>query len=143
MKCTYKNPNKSAACEMCQGARKSKERSSSSSMLPSSVIHKKGVKQKYHEIVRFCVENGIHFVDDSFPPSASSQYYNPKSVNGCELVCQWLRPSEIVTEHNSETIDWVVFRTPLPSDISQGNYICFDVRIKINSLGIYQIQVPY
>jgi len=31
---------------------------------------------------------------------------------------QWLRPHQIKT--NPDTLDWVVFREPLPSDISQG-----------------------
>ena len=61
-------------------------------------------------------------MDDSFPPVPKSLYYNPKSVAdaGNDLVTQWLRPKDILTEQGSENIDWTVLRTPLPSDISQG-----------------------
>ena len=36
-------------------------------------------------------------------------------------VDHWLRPSEIATDSSDSKITWTVFRTPLPSDISQGN----------------------
>lgn len=90
-------------------------------MPPTISITKKGTKQKYHEIVTFCQKSGDAFVDDSFPPAPKSLYYNPKvsSANG-DLVTQWLRPKDIVTEQGCENTVWVVFRTPLPSDISQG-----------------------
>ena len=37
-------------------------------------------------------------------------------------VDHWLRPSEIATDSSDSKIAWTVFRTPLPSDISQGNF---------------------
>lgn len=80
---------------------------------------KKGSKQKYQDIIAFCLKSGDPFVDDSFPPAPKSLYYNPKITKG-DLVTQWLRPKDIVTEQGSENVAWVVFRTPLPSDISQG-----------------------
>lgn len=104
---------------MCQGTKKVAGASGSSSM--PNTVSKKGTRQKYHEIVSFCQKSGDLFVDDGFPPISKSLYYNPKvsSTNG-DLVTQWLRPKDIITEQGGENAQWVVFRTPLPSDISQG-----------------------
>lgn len=119
-RCTFKNPIKCSVCEMCQGKR-SDSSTGSSSMPKSSVVApmKKGTKQKYQDILAYCLKSGDSFVDDSFPPAPKSLYYNPKITKG-DLVAQWLRPKEIVTEQGSENVSWVVFRLPLPSDISQG-----------------------
>ena len=69
---------------------------------------------------------GDAFVDDSFPPSGRSLYYNrecpslePELARDRQSVSQWLRPGQIVAE-GDQKIKWTVFRTPLPSDISQG-----------------------
>ncbi|XP_035213124.1 calpain-D-like [Stegodyphus dumicola] len=59
------------------------------------------------------------FVDDSFPPLPKSLYYNPEEPRD-ESVDQWLRPTEITCDPFEEQIKWAVFRTPMPSDISQG-----------------------
>lgn len=112
---------KFSVCEMCQSSR------GGSSSLPTAAT-KKGTKQKYHEIVFFCQKSGDPFVDDSFPPAPKSLYYNPKPSGSGDLVTQWLRPKDIVTEQGGEDSKWVVFRTPLPSDISQGAcqwWLCF------------------
>ena len=39
---------------------------------------------------------------------------------------QWLRPNEITCDPYEEQIKWAVFRTPMPSDISQGNFYCYN-----------------
>lgn len=119
---------KATKCEMCQGLRKLSSVSGSSSMPTTVSVSKKGTKQRYQEIIAYCLKSGDLFVDDSFPPAPKSLYYNPKvsTANG-DLVCQWLRPKDIVTEQGGETVPWVVFRTPLPSDISQGNFFCTDL----------------
>jgi calpain-15 len=44
-------------------------------------------------------------------------YYQPDKQTE-SVVVQWLRPHQIKT--NLDNMDWVVFRDPLPSDISQG-----------------------
>lgn len=59
-------------------------------------------------------------MDDSFPPAPKSLYYNPAETKDNHVV-QWLRPHQIVMEEDC-SLNWVVFRTPKPSDISQGNY---------------------
>lgn len=65
-------------------------------------------------------QNQHPFVDDSFPPVPKSLFYTSSEKNECR-VTQWLRPHEIVTDTDNRNIKWAVFRTPLPSDISQGN----------------------
>jgi hypothetical protein len=75
------------------------------------------------DCVTFAVfQSKCPFVDPSFPPAPKSLCYNkdlvPKKV--LDQVVQWLRPGEIRTESGTERIPWTVYRTPLPSDISQG-----------------------
>ena len=41
-------------------------------------------------------------------------------------VDQWLRPNEIATDSTDSKVPWTVFRTPLPSDISQGNHFLME-----------------
>ncbi|KAG8302288.1 Calpain-15 [Homalodisca vitripennis] len=64
-------------------------------------------------------QNNEPFVDDSFPPAPKSLYYNPGESKDQNHVVQWLRPHQINTEGDSK-LKWAIFRTPLPSDISQG-----------------------
>ncbi|CAG7734073.1 unnamed protein product, partial [Allacma fusca] len=119
--CTFKNPMKTVVCEMCQTPRKANSNGVEVSSAPPVNNAKKGTKQKYQDIVAFCEKSGDLFVDDSFPPAPKSLYYHPKvSASNGDLVSRWLRPKDILTEQGSESVPWVVFRTPLPSDISQG-----------------------
>ena len=46
--------------------------------------------------------------------------YQPTAAAGGFPVT--VRPSEIATDSSDSKIAWTVFRTPLPSDISQGNF---------------------
>jgi len=82
--------------------------------------------RQWQNIVKFCRQNNQSFVDDSFSPSGKSLYYNQKepSVENEPArkslgVTQWLRPQQIITDCD-KSVEWTVFRTPLPSDISQG-----------------------
>ncbi len=70
-------------------------------------------RAKWQHIVEFCGRSGDKFVDDSFPPTSRSLH------NGALDGVQWLRPTQIVSSAASH-VKWAVFRTPLPSDISQG-----------------------
>lgn len=86
----------------------------------------KEARATWSRVVDFCAANQEPFVDDSFAPSKKSLYYNQKepsleaepSREG-HGVTQWLRPQQILTEGEAR-VKWTVFRTPLPSDISQG-----------------------
>lgn len=74
-------------------------------------------------------QNHELFVDDSFPPLPKSLYYNPEEPRE-ESVDQWLRPNEITCDPYEEQIKWAVFRTPMPSDISQGDkFLCLNKKI--------------
>lgn len=81
-------------------------------------IEEREALDKWQHIVCYCTENKEQFVDDSFPPAPKSLYYNPAETKDNHVV-QWLRPHEIVMEDDSK-LSWTIFRTPLPSDISQG-----------------------
>lgn len=62
-------------------------------------------------------------MDDSFPPAPKSLYYNPSESRDAHVV-QWRRPQDIDVEGESDSVvPWAVFRTPRPSDISQGKII--------------------
>lgn len=81
-------------------------------------IEEKEALDKWQHIICYCTENKEQFVDDSFPPAPKSLYYNPSETKDNHVV-QWLRPHEIVMEDDPK-LKWTIFRTPLPSDISQG-----------------------
>jgi len=93
-------------------------------------VEESEARDKWKHIVHFCRKNNHTFVDDEFPPSKKSLYYNSvqestSASNGeggrsssQHQVTQWLRPSEIAD--SATRVPWAVFRTPLPSDISQG-----------------------
>ncbi|CAB3373698.1 Hypothetical predicted protein [Cloeon dipterum] len=120
LKCTYANKADSVACEMCGNTRGAPaaslniegrlvERASRFSEQPSPIS----------TIDLFPAENCDVFVDDSFPPNDHSLYYQPgKQQQSDGVVVQWLRPHQI--KASNDALEWVVFRDPLPSDISQG-----------------------
>ncbi|CAB4064322.1 CAPN15 [Lepeophtheirus salmonis] len=74
---------------------------------------------RFNLIVSYCIKNGDSFVDDSFPPCLKSVFYDSKNKDNAPTI-KWCRPKEILTPLEGNTIPWTVFRSPLPSDISQG-----------------------
>lgn len=90
-------------------------------------------RAKWLSIVTFCKNSSINFVDDEFPPANRSLYYRSSKKNSYvvpsptggdhQLVrpkVEWRRPHELKCDPSSVSIKWAVFRTPMPSDISQG-----------------------
>ncbi|KAL1110427.1 hypothetical protein AAG570_007958 [Ranatra chinensis] len=136
--CTFENCTASPACEMCQTSRclsssvsppltspgvgkvspSRTTRQESELMEDLRHIEESEALEKWKRIVHYCTENNEPFVDDSFPPAPKSLYYNPTETKDNHVV-QWLRPDQINVEMDPN-LKWAVFRTPLPSDISQG-----------------------
>lgn len=94
-------------------------------------IEESEARNKWESIVSFCRLNLISFVDDSFPPLVRSLYYTNESlsqsiepslntITSRPSVVEWKRPREINCDPNLSSVKWAVFRTPMPSDISQG-----------------------
>ena len=73
-------------------------------------------RDTWKRILDFCKENREDFIDDSFPPSPKSLFYNTEDPSN-HTVSRWLRPHQISCDNK---VPWTVFRTPFPSDISQG-----------------------
>ncbi|XP_018024321.1 uncharacterized protein LOC108680075 [Hyalella azteca] len=142
--CTYLNSSSAVSCAMCGSsptlddivANVSRPGSSASSTAGSggssySELVEVLREMEEHEalvswkrIVQYCRKHKHPFVDDSFPPIARSLYYSNGGggMAADNRVTQWLRPHQILTEDDASIghKPWVVFRTPLPSDISQG-----------------------
>ncbi|KAH9511794.1 calpain-D [Dermatophagoides farinae] len=160
--CTYLNSSDRFSCEICHQGRcvltlKPVNLSSTNDKLSSEIVTEKSIPQDetlchgeselmetlrrieekesrrlWHNIVQFCSNNRMQFVDDSFPPSDQSLYHiqstlqsTPSSatINTLRLntgPVQWLRPHQIQSDISSSQVRWAVFRTPLPSDILQG-----------------------
>ncbi|KAF7993775.1 hypothetical protein HCN44_010370 [Aphidius gifuensis] len=134
--CTFENKSGNGICEMCQsskilscdGARLNEfginplriQRQESVVMENLRHSEEREALEKWERIVRYCKETNEPFVDDSFPPAPKSLYYNPADTKDNHVV-QWKRPHQINVDSNVDSkLPWAVFRTPLPSDISQG-----------------------
>lgn len=125
--CTFENEPNAKRCVMCH---KHLEPEYYSSILISNPkkqselmenlrkIEEQEAREKWNEIVLFCIQNSQEFVDDSFPPAAKSLYYTEKHES-CR-VTQWLRPESIICSELDKESCWTVFRKPKPSDIIQG-----------------------
>ncbi|XP_043680874.1 calpain-D-like isoform X2 [Vespula pensylvanica] len=137
--CTYENKSTNRTCEMCQSSKTLSEASGDRPRLieagtstltmqrQESVVmenlrqlEEREALEKWERIVRYCKETNEPFVDDSFPPAPKSLYYNPADTKDNHVV-QWRRPHQINVDSSVDSkLPWAVFRTPLPSDISQG-----------------------
>ncbi|XP_076684671.1 calpain-D isoform X2 [Andrena cerasifolii] len=137
--CTYENKSTNGICEMCQISKTLSQLSGDRPRIIESgtstltiqrqesvvmenlrQIEEREALEKWERIVRYCKETNEPFVDDSFPPAPKSLYYNPAETKDNHVV-QWRRPHQINVDSTVDSkLPWAVFRTPLPSDISQG-----------------------
>ncbi|XP_057341586.1 calpain-D-like isoform X2 [Microplitis mediator] len=137
--CTFENKSTNGVCEMCQSSKSLSQtpgniprfsepgvstlriqRQESVVMENLRHIEEREALEKWERIVRYCKETNEPFVDDSFPPAPKSLYYNPLDTKDNHVV-QWRRPHQINVDSSVDSkLPWAVFRTPLPSDISQG-----------------------
>lgn len=111
--------------------------SSSSSLSPSSRSQRaKSINKTYanattkaeriwNSIVKYCKEQNIKFVDDSFPPCNKSLFIDPNKrpesivqLRGGSI--KWLSPEYIRTPPEEHTLKWTVYNDPKVSDIKQG-----------------------
>ena len=149
MVCTFENGPKRLVCQMCSSPRNNiaepeqeeeggrevstgsctslQPRVQSRDMERLREDEESQARDRWNNIISFCKLSRDAFVDDSFPPSKRSLYYNKEAPSlepevardPSHGVTQWLRPQQMLTE-GEHRVKWTVFRTPLPSDISQG-----------------------
>ncbi|GFR92839.1 calpain-D [Elysia marginata] len=81
-------------------------------------IEEKEASELRMAIISHCKTHGDLFVDDQFPPAPKSLFQDPK-IPFCKHQIYWRRPHQIISR-NEMFLPWVVCRTPLPEDISQG-----------------------
>uniref|UniRef100_A0A915PW01 Calpain catalytic domain-containing protein n=1 Tax=Setaria digitata TaxID=48799 RepID=A0A915PW01_9BILA len=86
--------------------------------------HEEEAASEYDRIVRFCKENNMPFIDDSFPHSKKSignliidERFGNTQLNADDFI--WLRPQNIYTK-DGRRYRWSIFLDPKPSDIEQG-----------------------
>lgn len=141
--CTFNNPYSKYSCEMCQQARSvltlrpdTASRARQNSTYRSNAgtlshgeselmeelrrVEENEARDRWESIVRFCATAAISFVDDSFPPTSKSLYYGLEASTSSRAPVQWQRPQEMKSDPSLASVKWAVFRTPMPSDISQG-----------------------
>ncbi|KAK3894566.1 hypothetical protein Pcinc_001721 [Petrolisthes cinctipes] len=130
--CTFNNSASAVSCSMCASSPTVGDvklnwpgdgtyRGQSELMDVLREMEVQDALNRWTRIVQYCKVNQHPFVDDSFPPVPKSLFFVSSSGEKCESrVTQWLRPHQIVTDSDSRSVKWAVFRTPLPSDISQG-----------------------
>ncbi|CAF4057136.1 unnamed protein product, partial [Adineta steineri] len=131
--CTSRNQNDRRYCNVCGKAKiilkhqesKTVNRKSIASMRPTSVSvrarrneDKLDAENIFRDIILFCHQNNVSFVDDQFPPSFQSLGAH---VSG--NVTKWLRISEISPSSSTDHyVPWTICcSTPQPSDIQQGD----------------------
>ncbi len=124
--CTFENAVCKNICEMCGTVLKNNDKSRSLSRQESLLmeqlreVEESEAKDILNRILDFCENSGELFVDDGFPPAPKSLFYDAGDDPNNRQVAKWLRPHQINSGLNNLEVAWTVFRTPFPSDISQG-----------------------
>jgi len=138
--CTLVNPFTSAACSACGATKGGANEQNNPLTSPGAASpasrtiqrqksipvesrrkrDEKQAKEQWDNIAKYCKNNKIQFVDDSFPPAEKSLYLQPR-FSEHPRVANWLRPQQIHSfGGNAHGIPLAVFRSPRPDDIMQG-----------------------
>lgn len=139
--CTLVNPINTAVCSACgakndlavhdgeiqqasptASPRKAMQRQQSINSESRRIRDEKQAKEQWINIVQYCKHTKIEFVDDSFPPTDKSLYFEPRHSEH-PRVTDWRRPENIKAfrgGHGTTSIPLAVFRNPRPDDIMQG-----------------------
>ncbi|XP_044254204.1 calpain-D-like isoform X1 [Tribolium madens] len=118
MICTFENTKSQIICDMCQKIREDIRTTPPEE--PSRLSQEELANKHWNYIVRYCKLKKQSYVDESFPPSPTSLYYNPSEVKDAHTV-KWKRLRDITVDDGPDSdLIWAVFRKPHPSDISQG-----------------------
>ncbi|XP_041358564.1 calpain-15-like [Gigantopelta aegis] len=134
--CTYNNDNATKQCKMCNTSKLKPprpkppvtalpgtlQRQESCLMEDMRRLEEREAQDQWQSITAFCKQNNIVFIDDSFPPSPKSLFNDPKKPFYSSPI-RWLRANQIKVGDSSmgeSRQPWVVYRTPMPEDISQG-----------------------
>ncbi|XP_071056352.1 calpain-D isoform X3 [Onthophagus taurus] len=130
--CTFENSRSRSICDMCMNMRVDIASSSNSEASPPPpeqpprLTQDELANKHWNYIVRYCKSKKQSFIDDTFPPAATSLYYCPaeNSKDTSVPVIKWRRLKDITFDDQDSIKDkgmpWAVFRKPRPSDISQG-----------------------
>ena len=74
----------------------------------------------WNNIVKYCQEHRIKFVDDSFPPCDKSLFVDPSKKPETLRKIQWLSPEQIRCGGDEHALTWSVYNEPKFNDIKQG-----------------------
>lgn len=118
--CTFENDVSEDYCQMCNHPHISDPEFCIDNDLMDHVFNvERNARSEWEDCARICRQMKTNFVDDSFLPRPESLYYNPVEQKNSPIT-EWHRPQDIVCAPDEASIKWAVFRTPFPSDISQG-----------------------
>ena len=84
------------------------------------------------------IQDGTTYCDMSFPATSGS-IAKTSQCKLARLTVQWLTPGMISSPRGEDKIPWVVYRTPMPEDISQGQLGNCWVRL-IHANGIFKVK---
>lgn len=113
--CTFENLKADKLCGACMSMRPDPPEQ------PVRLTQEELAEKHWNYIVRYCRLKKTCYVDKTFSPCASSLYYSPEDNKDAPYV-RWERVRNVVSDDSDSSLMWVVFRKPLPSDISQGKW---------------------